>query len=607
MPEMPGPRVGKTVRGKRKRKSGESVVSGVAASPGLVMAEASVIAFGLPSIPIRKLRRNEVDDEIKRFRNSLTTTRDQCLKLQNGLKKKLKDKTPQIFDAHLLMIDDTFITDQTISLVRGKLVGAEQASSVTIDKIVKVIGSDRNDNYLRERVADIRDVERRVMANLMGLTDPSRVDLKEQAILVAHDLTPSQTAQLDRKLVLGCATDVGGATSHTAILSRSLEIPAVVGLGNITELVDTGDEIIIDGYAGKVIIRPGKAEVEDFYFKAKDYRMIENRLAKLRDLPAKTGDGRLVELSANIEFPKEVDSVISHGAKGVGLFRSEFLYLTRSELPTEEEQYQAYAEVARRLNPDPVIIRTLDAGADKFSAQFQSTPDPNPFLGNRAIRICLKHKDIFRTQLRALFRATLEGNIKILLPFISTIEELKKSMAFIRKVRRELVDEGLPISEKVEVGSMIEIPSAAMMVEDFFQFIDFISIGTNDLIQYLIAVDRGNERVAHLYEPFNPAVIRLIDFVITKAKEHNKWVGVCGEMAGNPYSALLLVGLGVDELSASPTSIPGIKKIIRSISYSHAREVADKVLTFNSVGKIKNYLAQQVEEIDKGIIELYTE
>jgi phosphotransferase system enzyme I (PtsI) len=607
MHEMAGPRPGKTLKAKGKEKGSELVVSGHAASPGLVMAKAFVISFGIPNIPIRKLSRDEVDLEIKRFRNSVSTTREQCLKLQNNLKKKLKDKTPQIFDAHLLMIDDTLVADQTISLIKEKLIGAEQAYSVTVDKIVKVIEANRNDDYLRERVADIRDVERRVIANLMGLSDPSRMDLKEQAVLVAHDLTPSQTAQLDRKLVLACATDVGGTTSHTAILSRSLEIPAVVGLGNITKLVDTGDELIVDGYAGKVIVRPRKAEVKDFYFRAKGYRMIEDRLAKLRDLPAKTVDGRLVELSANIEFPEEVDSVISHGAKGVGLFRSEFLYLTRSKLPTEDEQYEAYAEVARRLNPDPVIIRTLDAGADKFAVQFQSTPDPNPFLGNRAIRICLKHKDVFRTQLRALFRATLEGNIKILLPFISTIEELKESMAFIRKVRRELVHEGLSVPEKVEVGSMIEVPSAAMMVEDFFPFIDFISIGTNDLIQYLIAVDRGNERVANLYEPFNPAVIRLIDFVITKAKENNKWVGVCGEMAGNPYSALLLVGLGVDELSASPTSIPGIKKIIRSISYSHAREVADQVLTLNSVGRIKNYLAEQVQEIDKGIIELYTE
>jgi len=604
---MPRPGTGKTLKARKKEKSGELVVSGHAASPGLVMARAFVISFGIPNIPIRKLSRDEVDDEIKRFRNSLSTTREQCRRLRDNLKKRLKDKTPQIFDAHLLMIDDAFVTDQTISLIKDRLIGAEQAYSITVDKIVKVIGNDRNDNYLRERVADIRDVERRVMANLMGLSDPSRMGLKEQAVLVAHDLTPSQTAQLDRKLVLGCATDVGGTTSHTAILSRSLEIPAVVGLGNISDLVDTGDELIVDGYAGKVIVRPRKAEIQDFYFRAKSYRMIEDRLAKLRDLPAKTVDGRLVELSANIEFPEEVDSVVSHGAKGVGLFRSEFLYLTRSSLPTEEEQYRAYAEVARRLYPDPVIIRTLDAGADKFSEQFQRTQDPNPFLGNRAIRICLKHKDVFRTQLRALFRATLEGNIKILLPFISTIEELKKAMAFIRKVRRELIDEGLSIPERVEVGSMIEVPSAAMMVEDFLRFVDFISIGTNDLIQYLIAVDRGNERVAYLYEPFNPAVIRLIDFVITKAKEKNKWVGVCGEMAGNPYSALLLVGLGVDELSASPTSIPGIKKIIRSISYSHAREIADKVLTLNSVGRIKNYLAQQVEEIDKGIIELYTE
>ncbi|HLA41337.1 MAG TPA: phosphoenolpyruvate--protein phosphotransferase, partial [Candidatus Glassbacteria bacterium] len=420
-------------------------------------------------------------------------------------------------------------------------------------------------------------------------------------------LTPSQTAQLDRKLILGCATDVGGVTSHTAILSRSLEIPSVVGLGRVSQAAVTGDEIIMDGYTGRVILRPKQPEVQAFFERAKEYRQIENRLAELKDLPARTVDGSLVELSANIEFPEEADSVISHGAKGVGLFRTEFLYLTSRRLPSEEEQYEAYAYVARRLKPEPVIIRTLDAGADKFSYKLQTLPDPNPFLGNRAIRICLKRKDIFRTQLRALFRSTAEGNVKILLPFISTVEELKKAMAFIRKIYRELTSEGVKMGEKIEIGSMIEVPSAAMMIEDFLPYVDFISIGTNDLIQYLLAVDRGNERVAHLYQPFNPAVIRLINFVITAARKHNKWVGVCGEMAGNPYSALLLVGLGVDELSASPASIPGIKKIIRSVSIKQARRIAEEALTFNSMGKIKNYLTQQVEQIDRGIIEMYVE
>ncbi|MFH1068515.1 MAG: phosphoenolpyruvate--protein phosphotransferase [Candidatus Glassbacteria bacterium] len=591
----------------RQKKSGELVITGLAASPGLVMGKVFVASQGLPNIPIRKIEPTRVEQEIAHLLDALDQTRQQCRTLRDKLRAELKDKSAGIFDAHLLMIDDATVLDQTKSAIRNELIGAEQAYAKVMDGYARALGSHRNVSYLRERVEDIRDVERRVLANLMELGNGTQISLEEQAVLVAHDLTPSQTAQLDRKLVLGCATDAGGTTSHTAILSRSLEIPAVVGLGRITEAAVNGDEIIVDGYTGRVTLRPSPQEIQLFFERAKEYRRIENRLAELKDLPARTVDGILVELSANIEFPDEVDSVISHGARGVGLFRTEFLYLTRRDLPSEQEQYEAYAEVARRLNPDPVIIRTLDAGADKFSRKLQAAPDPNPFLGNRAIRICLKHKDIFRTQLRALFRATAAGNLKILLPFISTIEELKKAMAFIRRVYRELLDEGLPMKEKIEIGSMIEVPSAAIMVEDFLAYIDFISIGTNDLIQYLLAVDRGNARVAYLYQPFNPAVIRLVSSVVAAAKKHNKWVGVCGEMAGNPYSALLLVGLGVDELSASPAAIPGIKKIIRSVSSKKAREVAERVLTFNSVGKIKNYLAQQVEQIDRDIIGMYVE
>ena len=604
---MPGAPVQKKNISKKGKKGGELVVTGLAASPGLVIGRAFAIKYGLPKVPVRILRPEAVRGEIERFHAALARTRTQCEELRDSLKIKLKDKTHRIFDAHLMMIDDSLLIDQTLSLIREQFMGAEQAFSVTVDKIAKVVGSHGNDQYLRERVDDIWDVQRRVLSNLMGFDPDYRINLKEPAILIAHDLTPSQTAQLDRTLILGAATDVGGSTSHTAILSRSLEIPAVVGLENITELVVTGDEIIVDGYNGTVTIRPEQDKVKVFYDRARGYRQIEDQLAELQALPAKTIDGMLVELSANIEFPEEVDSVISHGARGVGLFRTEFLYLTRNDLPSEEEQYEAYAKVVSCLKPEPVIIRTLDAGADKFAVQLQSAPDANPFLGNRAIRICLKRKDIFRTQLRALLRATVHGNLKILLPFISTIEELKKSIAFIRKVRRELEREGALIAPRTEIGSMIEVPSAALMIEDFLPYVDFISIGTNDLIQYLLAVDRGNEKVAHLYQPFNPAVIRLIDSVIKAARKANKWVGVCGEMAGSPYSALLLVGMGVVELSASPASVPGVKKIIRSVSYKEARALAEKVLTFNSTARIKNFLTQQVEEIDREIIELYKE
>jgi len=591
----------------RRRKGGEIVVSGQAASPGVVIGKAFVIPHGLPSVPVRKLGAEDIEGEIRRFREALAATRQQLIELQENLKKKLSDKTTRIFDAHLMMIEDVMAVDQTIGLIRGKRMGTEQAFSITIDGIIKAIEAHQQDQYLRERLEDIRDVERRVLENLLGICDITGIKLKERVVLVAHDLTPSQTAQLERNFVLGCATDVGGTTSHTAILSRSLEIPSVVGLGDISERVQSGDEIVVDGFSGRVVINPKRRTVEEYYSKDKRYKALETRLAELVSLPSNTIDGRFVELSANIEFPEEVASVISHGAKGVGLFRTEFLYLTRESLPTEHEQYLAYADVARRLKPDPVIIRTLDAGADKFSTLFQSTPDPNPFLGNRAIRICLKRKDIFRTQLRALFRATVHGNVKILLPLISTIEELKKSLAFMRKVRRELEAEKVPIAEKVEVGIMIEVPSAAMMIDEFLRYADFISIGTNDLIQYVMAADRGNERVAHLYQPLNPAVIRLIHQVINSAKRNNTWVGVCGEMAGHPHTALLLIGLGVDELSTSPAAIPEIKKIIRSISYQHARKVAGKVLSLNSVGRIKNYLMHEVENIDVGIKELFGE
>ncbi len=602
MPELPAEGTGK---GLGRKRSDLLVVTGLVAAPGLAIGKALVIPFGAPAIPERKLTPAMVDKEVERFRGALETTRLQLTRLRDELKRKLSDRTPQIFDAHLLMIEDRMVVEQTISLIRHKLIGAEQAFTQTIAGIVRALAINQKDEYLRERRTDILDIERRVLSNLMGLGESSRIVVNEPVILVAHDLTPSQTAMLDRRLVLACATDVGGTTSHTAILSRSLEIPAVVGLVRLTSLVHSGEELIVDGYTGRVIVRPGPQEKQQFRTRTKEYRAIEHRLAELKALPACTIDGRCVELSANIEFPDEVDSVISHGAKGVGLFRSEFLYLTREDLPSEEEQYAAYAEVARRLNPDPVIIRTLDAGADKFSAQLQLTPDPNPFLGNRAIRICLQRKDVFRTQLRALLRATPCGNIKILVPFVSTVEEVKKSVAFIRKVRRELVKEGVPVAEKVEVGVMIEIPSAALMVEEILRYVDFISIGTNDLIQYTLAVDRGNERVADLYQPLNPAVLRLLSFIIEGARRSNTWVGVCGEMAGNPLSALLLVGLGVDELSTSPAAIPGIKKLIRTISFEEARQVAQKALSLHSMAQVKHFLLARLGEIDPGLASLY--
>lgn len=590
-----------------KRRGGprEIVLPGLAASPGIAIGRAFVVAQDQPSVPERTVCEGDVEEEIKRFHNALESTRRQIIDIKEHLRTKLSEQTVRIFDSHLMMVEDVMAVAQTETLIREHRYCAEKAFSTAMSNIIGDLSSHLTDQYMRERLDDIRDVERRVLANMMGGEDTSRIVLDRETVIVAHDLTPSQTALLDRRYILGCATDVGGTTSHTAILSRSLGIPAVVGLERVTPLVKTGDEIIVDGYGGQVVINPVRRSVDRYCTREKKYQALEIRLDQLRHLPARTLDGRSVELSANIEFPEELPTLVSHGAKGVGLFRTEFLYLTRDYLPSEQEQYETYSEVARALKPDTVIIRTLDAGADKFHNLLQTSPDPNPFLGNRAIRICLKRKDIFRTQLRALFRAAEYGNLKILLPFISTIEEMKKALAFIRRVRREMESEGFRLPERVEVGIMIEIPSAALMAEEFMRHVDFVSIGTNDLIQYVMAADRGNERVAHLYQPLNPAVIRLVQQVVDAGNRTGKWVGVCGEMAGYPHTALLLVGMGVQELSTSPTVIPRIKKIIRSITYSDARAVAAKALSFSSETAIRNYLMRKVEEIDKNMVGFY--
>ncbi len=596
---------GRKKYGAKKKAEGETVLSGLAASPGIAIGRAFVITQDHPPVPERTISDADIQNEINRFHEALEATRRQLLDIKENLKSKLTEQTSRIFDAHLLMLDDVVAVEQTETLIRQNKYCAEKAFASAINKITSSLKSPLKGNYLQERLDDIRDVERRVLANMLGSEDTSRISLDREAVIVAHDLTPSQTAQFDRRFILGCVTDVGGTTSHTAILSRSLEIPAVVGLERVTPLVSTGVEIILDGYAGRVIINPQPGTLERYKMLEMKFRVLESRLDQLRNLPARTLDGRSVELSANIEFPSETRSVKSHGARGVGLFRTEFLYLTRDYLPSEEEQFRSYSEVARALKPDAVIIRTLDAGADKFHNLLQTSPDPNPFLGNRAIRICLKRRDIFRTQLRALLRSTVHGNVKILLPFITTLEELKKSLAFIRRVRRELEREGVPVAERVEIGIMIEVPSAALMAAEFIRFVDFVSIGTNDLIQYVLATDRGNERVAHLYQPLNPAVIRLIKHVVDAGDAAGKLVGVCGEMAGYPHTALLLLGMGVKELSTSPAVIPQIKKVIRSVTFTEARALADRALTLNSPAKIRELLTNRIEEIDKGIVGFY--
>jgi phosphotransferase system enzyme I (PtsI) len=491
-----------------------------------------------------------------------------------------------IFDAHLLMLEDRVLIEEVIKIIREQKTNADFAFHSASDRYIAVLEA-VEDEYLRERAADLRDLATRVLDNLLNVKQ--QLDLRhltEPCLLVGHDLSPSTTAQLDRNFVLGFATEVGGKTSHTAILARSLDIPAVVGAQNISEELETGDYALLDGYNGTVIVNPTDQTLFEYGQLAKIKASLSEKLREIQGQPAVTLDGRVIHLSANIEDQYDVESVLKHGAEGVGLFRTEFLFINREKLPTEEEQYQVYRQVAAALKPQPVIIRTLDLGGDKFSSQLQLAEEMNPFLGWRAIRFCLAQPEVFRAQLRAILRASAEGNVKMMYPMISGMDELNQANAHVEKCKAELSAEKQPFDEKIEIGAMIEIPSAALVADALAKRVNFFSIGSNDLIQYTLAADRTNEKVSHLYEPTHPSILRLIKMTVDAAHACGIWAGVCGEIAGDPVLAPLLVGLGVDELSAAPSAIDAVKYIIRRVKNSEARALADFALQCESPTEI---------------------
>lgn len=585
-------------------REGERILHGIAVSPGVCRGKILILRDNrVDSVPRRAIAPEEVPQQMTRLEQAVTETRRQLHVVQEQVNAGLGAKDASIFDAHLLVLEDPTLLDEVSRYVEKELVSVEYAFAQVAENYAKTLEAIK-DEYLRERAADMRDVTERLLQNLLGtFQELDLKHLKEPYIIVAHDLAPSRTAMLDKKNVLGFATAVGGKTSHTAIMARSLRIPAVVGLGAASSELKDGDYALLDGYHGQFIINPTDQTLFEYGQLVRRQVSLEEKLRDTIDKPAMTLDGVRLTLSANIELAEDVEAVKASGAEGVGLFRTEYLFLNCATLPTEEEQYQAYRSAAAALKPAPVIIRTLDLGGDKFMAHLNVPAEMNPFLGYRAIRFCLQEKEVFRAQLRAILRASVEGNIKVMYPMISCLDELVQANALLDTYRDELRKEGVPFDENMEVGVMIEIPSAALMAGALAKRVKFFSIGTNDLIQYTLAVDRLNEKIAHLYEPTNPAILRLIKMTADAAHAAGIWVGVCGEMAGDPLMIPLLLGLGVDELSIAPQSVPQIKYLIRRVKMSEANQIATAALNSEAGQEILDRSQQLVRSVAPSLFE----
>ena len=579
-------------------QAGERVFRGIPVSPGVCQGKILVISPAREhSIPRYEPAETDLPNHVRRLEQAMVQTRQQILEIQRKVSAGLGAEDAAIFDAHLLVLEDPTLIDEVNRYIYQQKVNVEYAFHVIAEKFADTLSA-IEDDYLRERAADIRDVATRILNNLLGRDEQLNLQkLTEPCIIIGHDLSPSITAQFDRKLVLGFATDVGSKTSHTAIMARSLQIPAIVGLQNTCQQLHTGQYVLLDGFNGMLVVGPTDQTLFEYGQIIRNQVALEDKLRDLRDQPAITLDGVRVTLSANIEQPKDTASVQANGAEGVGLFRTEYLFINRDTPPTEEEQYQAYRQVAAALKPQPVIIRTLDLGGDKGHPDLQTHTELNPFLGWRAIRYCLQERTVFRSQLRAILRASAEGNVKLMYPMISGLDELNQANALVAECQVALRAENLAFDDTMEIGAMIEIPSAVLVAGDLAKQTKFFSIGTNDLIQYTLAVDRLNERVAHLYEPTHPAILRLIKMTVDAAHQHGLWVGVCGEMAGDPTLVPLLLGLGVDELSAATPLVPAVKYLIRRLKMTEARELAEFAVQCDSSAEIlarSRALARQI-------------
>ncbi len=569
---------------------------GIPVSPGVAIGEALVLDQERIRIPRRFVSRDAMDDELQRLEQAVNVVAAEMERNRDLVAGQLGDQYGAIFSAHLAMLRDPQLNSEWRRLLREQQFSPEHAVSTTLRKYASVF-QQLDNPFMAERAEDVLDIERNLLRSLLGQRRGELAHIEAPVLVVAHDLTPSETASLDRRFVMAFATEVGGAGGHAAIVARGLEIPAVVGVGRFLAEVAPGDLLIIDGDQGRLILHPDEETLADYRARVESRRTMSASLEQLRDLPAETGDGIRVEINANIEFPREVEACLQRGADGIGLYRTEFLYLGSDHEPSEDEHYQAYVEVLRRMPGKPLVIRTFDLGADKLGQSPGASDERNPFLGLRSIRLSLRNVPVFRRQLRAILRASAQGDVRVMFPMITTISELRQAKAILADAREDLEEAGQAYRPDLPVGMMVEVPSAVMMIDQFLPDVDFVSIGTNDLIQYALAVDRCNREVADLYHETDPAVLKLISMTVEAAQRHGKPVSLCGQMSANPLCTTLLIGLGLRSLSVPPANVPEIKQICRSTTIPRCQEIAARALRMESAREIDNYLREEIKKV----------
>ena len=571
-------------------------LQGIAASDGIAIAK--VYTLTEPDLTVTKVTVEDSEKEVSRLDDALAASIKDVELIKETALKNLGEEEAQVFDAHLMVLSDPELIGQVKDSITSNKVNAESALKEVTDMFISIFAGMEDNPYMQERAADIRDVSKRILAHLLGVKIPSPATIKDEVIIVAADLTPSDTAQLNRQYVKAFVTDIGGRTSHSAIMARSLEIPAIVGTKEVTSIAKDGDIIIVDGLSGEVFLNPSEEVVAEYRAKAEAFAAQQAEWEKLKDSKTYTKDGHQVELAANIGTPKDLEGVVHNGAEGVGLYRTEFLYMDSHEMPTEEDQFEAYKAVLEGMNGKPVVVRTMDIGGDKELPYLPLPHEMNPFLGYRAIRISLNEPEMFRTQLRALLRASVYGKLRIMFPMIATLNDFRGAKALLEEEKAKLIAEGVAVSDDIQVGIMIEIPAAAVLAHQFAKEVDFFSIGTNDLIQYTMAADRMNERVSYLYQPYNPSILTLIKHVIDSAHKEGKWAGMCGEMAGDQTAVPLLVGLGLDEFSMSASSVLKTRSLISKLTLSDMQALADKAINeCATVQEVETLVEEAVSKI----------
>jgi len=567
---------------------------GVGASPGIAIGRAVIVEKRVAAVYRVPIREEEVPGEVTRFLESLEKTRDELLELKQKVSRSMGEEFASIFEAHAMIVSDPSFSDKVIQKIESEQVNAEWALSEVQEEYEARFQS-FDDEYLRERMADVKDVAERVLTHLSGIAHHDLSEITHDVVILADDLTPSDAIHFNRRPIVGFATESGGRTSHTSIIAKSLFMPAIIGVPRLTKMVGDDELVIIDGYEGTLIVNPTPAMVSEYRTRVTRHEEAEKELLENRPLPATTKDGRQISLQANIELVEELDDAIRFGAEGIGLYRSEFLYISKSpDLPTEEEHLEVYRRLAESTAPHWSVIRTFDLGGKKLAREVMGVKEDNPVLGLRALRLCMRHRDMFRTQLRALLRASAFGKIKIMFPLVSGVQELRQVKTLIREIRLELDAEGVPYNRELQIGIMIEVPSAALIADFLATEADFFAIGTNDLIQYSLAIDRSNEKVSYLYEPLHPALLRLIKGVIEAGKQAGIPVSMCGEMAADPIYAIVLLGLGLEIFSMNPSSIPVIKNVVRSVRYRDCRRIAEVALQKKTAQEIEEFVIESV-------------